>query len=151
MDSAAKENILPDLLSERLGGLILKDEQRLAVEALMSGKDVLAILPTGFSKSVIYQSFVFAKDSSSIVVIVPRRSIIDDQLQSNDLGLKAVAFEKKPELMKDIAANKFQVIFASAEQVLSKEFRDLLKDESSEFRKNLSLVVVDKSHTIETW
>ena len=151
MDSAAKENILPDLLSECLGGLILKDEQRLAVEALMSGKDVLAILPTAFSKSVIYQSFVFAKDSSSIVVIVPRRSIIDDQLQSNDLGLKAVAFEKKPELMKDIAANKFQVIFASAEQALSKEFRDLLKDESSEFRKNLSLVVVDKSHTIETW
>ena len=102
MDSAAKESILPDRLSERLGGLILKDEQRLAVEALMSGKDVLAVLPTGFGKSVIYQSFVIAKDSSSIVVIVPLRSIIDDQLQSNDFGLKAVAFEKKPELMKDI-------------------------------------------------
>ena len=116
----AKENILPDLLSERLGGLILKDEQRLAVEALMSGKDVLAMLLTGFSKSVIYQSFVFAKDSSSIVVIVPLRSTIDDQLQTNNFGLKAVAFEKKPELMKDIAANKFQVIFASAEQALSK-------------------------------
>ena len=117
----------------------------------MSGKDVLAVLPTGFGKSVIYQSFVIAKDSSSIVVIVPLRSIIDDQLQSNDFGLKAVAFEKKPELMKDIAANKFQLIFASAEQALSKEFRDLLKDESSEFRKNLSLVVVDECHTIETW
>ena len=151
MDSAAKKNILPDRLSERLGGLILKDEQRLAVEALMSGKDVLAVLPTGFGKSVIYQSFVIAKDSSSIVVIVPLRSIIDDQLQSNDFGLKAVAFEKKPELMKDIAANKFQVIFAFVEQALSKEFRDLRKDESSEFRKNLSLSVVDECHTIETW
>ena len=43
--------------------------------------------------------------------------------------------------MKHIAANKFQVIFASAEQALSKEFRDLLKDESSEFRKNLSLLL----------
>ena len=80
MDSAAKESILPDRLSEHLGGLILKDEQRLAVEALMSGKDVLAVLPTGLGKSVIYQSFVAAKDSSSIVVIVPLRSIIDDQL-----------------------------------------------------------------------
>ena len=114
MDSAAKESILSDRLSEHLGGLILKDEQKLAVEALMSGKDVLAVLPTGFGKSVIYQSFVIAKDSSSIVVIVPLRSIIDDQLQSNDFGLKAVAFEKKPEWLKDIAANKFQVIFASA-------------------------------------
>ena len=104
----------------------------------MSGKDVLAVLRTGFGKSVIYQSFVIAKDSSSIIVIVPLRSIIDDQLQSNDFRLKAVAFEKKPELMKDIAANKFQVIFASVEQ-------------ASEFRKNLSLVVVDECHTIETW
>ena len=78
MDSAAKESILPDRLSERLGGLILKDEQRLAVEALMSRKDVLAVLPTGFGKSIIYQSFVIAKDSSSIVFIVPLRSI-DDQ------------------------------------------------------------------------
>ncbi|CAH3156858.1 unnamed protein product [Porites lobata] len=81
MDSAAKESILPDRLSERLGGLILKDEQRLAVEALMSGKDVLAVLPTGFGKSVIYQSFVITKDSSSTFVIIPLRSIIDDQLQ----------------------------------------------------------------------
>ena len=89
MDLAAKEIILSDRLSECLGGLILKDEQRLAVEALMSGKDVLAVLPTGFGKSVIYQSFVIAKDSSSIVVIVPLRSIIDDQLQSNLIKLFA--------------------------------------------------------------
>ena len=87
MDLATKEIILPDRLSECLGGLILKDEQRLAVEALMSGKDVLAVLPTGFGKSVIYQSFVIAKDSSSIVV--PLRSIIDDQLQSNLIKLFA--------------------------------------------------------------
>ena len=65
MDSVAKESILPDHLSKRLCGLILKDEQKLAIEALMSGKDVLAVLPTGFGKSVIYQSFVIAKDSSS--------------------------------------------------------------------------------------
>ena len=81
------------------------------------------MLPTGFGKSVIYQSFVIAKDFSSIVVIVPLRSIFDDQLQSNDFGLKAVAFEKKPELMKDIAANKFQVIFAWTLQIMRCKFR----------------------------
>ena len=88
MDSAAKESILSERLSERLGGLIFKNEQKLAVEALMSGKDVLAVFPTGFGKSVIYQNFVIAKDSSSVVVIVLLRSLIDDQLQSNDFGLK---------------------------------------------------------------
>ena len=34
---------------------------QLAVEALLSGKNVMAILPTGFGKSIIYQSFAVAK------------------------------------------------------------------------------------------
>ena len=143
-------------LSDQLGGLLLKEEQRLAIEALLSGKDVMAVLPTGFGKSVIYQSFVIAKNfanvnTASIVVVVPLRSIIEDQLQSNDFGLKAVAFEKIPQLLTDIGANKYNVIFASAEQALSAEFTALLKDESSEFKRNLSLVVIDECHTVETW
>lgn len=45
-----------------LGGLMLKREQKEAVSRLLEGKDVLAVLPTGFGKSLIYQSFVLAKD-----------------------------------------------------------------------------------------
>ena len=74
----------------------------------MSGKDVIAVLPTGFGKSIKYQSFVIAKNlaiTASIVVFVPLRCIIEDQLQSNDFGLKAVAFDKIPKLSKDIGAN----------------------------------------------
>ena len=88
-------------LSDQLGGLVLKEEQKLAVEALFSGKDVMAILPTGFRKFIIYQSFVIAKNvanTASIVVVVPLRSIIKDLLESNDFGLKAIAFEKIPKL-----------------------------------------------------
>ena len=50
----------------------------------------MAVLPTGFGKSILYQSFVIAKNfanTASIVVVVPLRSIIEDQLQSNDFGL----------------------------------------------------------------
>ena len=91
-------------LSDQLGGLVLKEEQKLAIEALLSGKDAMTVLPTGFGKSVICQSFVIAKNfanvnTASIVVVVPLRSIIEDQLQSNDFGLKAVAFEKIPQLL----------------------------------------------------
>ena len=42
-------------LSDQLGGLVLNEEQKLAVEALLSGKDVMAVLPAGFGKSIIYQ------------------------------------------------------------------------------------------------
>ena len=40
----------------------LKREQHIAVRDLLAGKDVLAILPTGFGKSLIYQTFVQACD-----------------------------------------------------------------------------------------
>ena len=65
MDSVTKENTIDVSLdvSEHLGGLVLKEEQKLAVEALLSGKDVMAILPTGFGKSIIYQSFVVSTAS----------------------------------------------------------------------------------------
>ena len=40
------ENIL-DNLCIRLGSLIFKEEQKLAVEALLSLKDAMVVLPTG--------------------------------------------------------------------------------------------------------
>ena len=40
----------------------LKPEQEVAVMSLLVGKDVLAVLPTGYGKSLIYQMFVRAKD-----------------------------------------------------------------------------------------
>ena len=36
---------ISSMLSDHLGGLVLKEEQKLAVEALLSGKDVMAVLP----------------------------------------------------------------------------------------------------------
>jgi superfamily II DNA helicase RecQ len=36
----------------------LKPEQEIAVRDLLEGKDVLAVLPTGFGKSLIYQTFL---------------------------------------------------------------------------------------------
>ena len=40
--------------------LILTPEQRQAVEALLQGRDVLAVLPTGYGKSMIFQVYVAA-------------------------------------------------------------------------------------------
>ena len=36
-------------------GLVLKAEQKEDVETLLRGKDVFAVLPTGFGKSLIFQ------------------------------------------------------------------------------------------------
>ena len=46
---------LADLNAVARGELKLKPEQEVAVKSLLDGKDVLAVLPTGYGKSLIYQ------------------------------------------------------------------------------------------------
>ena len=48
---AAIESVLEDIDST----FILKEEQRNAIKAFVDRKDVFAVLPTGFGKSLIYQ------------------------------------------------------------------------------------------------
>ena len=64
--------------------LTLRPEQRQAVEALLQGKDVLAILQTGHGKSMIFQVYVAAnalkmKEHQTVLVVCPLRCIISPQ------------------------------------------------------------------------
>ena len=62
----------------------LKAEQYEALEAIISGRDVIAILPTGFGKSLIFQLFCDVKLASNpntcILVVAPLKSIMEDQI-----------------------------------------------------------------------
>ena len=94
----------------------LKPEQKQAVEALLAGQDVLAILPTGFGKSLIYQMFCMAKLSSnanaSVLVISPLNSIIEEQVNElNDLGLPSVQLkENDADCLKAISEGNFRAL-----------------------------------------
>ena len=70
-------------LSDHLRRLVLKEEQKLAVEALLSGKDVMAVLPTGFGKSIIYQSFVVPKDLTAAFQLFCAMFLIMLQVRGN--------------------------------------------------------------------
>ena len=82
-----------DALARDLG-FILKSEQKEAVESLLRGRDVFGVLPTGFGKSPIYQLFVLAKNaspkaaSSVEIVICPLKSIIEEQITSNEFNFR---------------------------------------------------------------
>ena len=67
--------------------IILKREQETAVKELLAGRDVMAILPTGFGKSLTFTVFAITKEqlrsekTCAIVVSIPfKKSIINDQI-----------------------------------------------------------------------
>ena len=73
------------IISEKLKILkisSLKAEQKQAVVGLLNGKDVMAILPTTFGKSVIFELFTLVKmhedELTSLVIVSPLTSIMED-------------------------------------------------------------------------
>lgn len=58
----------------------LHPEQRIAMEAIQGGRDTLAVLPTGFGKSLIYQVTAVLADRPTLVVS-PLLALIADQEQ----------------------------------------------------------------------
>jgi superfamily II DNA helicase RecQ len=149
------ESIISKVCEEKLRGIVLKEEQKTAVESLLAGKDVLAVLPTGFGKSLIFQVFVEARAivlhrEVSVLVISPLVSVVQDQiLEAESLGITCRAL--KDVTFKDSTTCTPQLIFASAEEVKGKAFQQILKDPKSSLNISLELIVVDESHTVETW
>ena len=62
----------------KLGDIFLKPKQVAYLDFLYHGRDVVAVLPTGFGKSLIYQVLPFlfpVKDKSNIVIVVKPHNI----------------------------------------------------------------------------
>ena len=153
MDKALEKlNILRH--SER--EIVLKKEQETAVENLILGNNVLAVLPTRFGKSMIFTIYLLAKleferqannDATvCILIISPLTSIICDQIaEMESLGFTALKLMDKT--LKDILLYQPQFMYCSAENATSQSFLDALQGELH----NVAAIVVDESHTVETW
>ena len=101
--------------------VVLKPEQETAINNLLNGRDVMAILPTGFGKSMIYTVFALAKEEISssktcVIVIAPLKSIIDDQI-SEMLSLSCTAIELTMEAVNVVRESPPQFLYCSAETV----------------------------------
>lgn len=76
----------------------LKPLQVKCLEYLLKGFDVIAVLPTGFGKSLLFQllpDFLPVKSEKNIVLVVcPLNSIMEDQLKVlKDIGVSADVLE----------------------------------------------------------
>ncbi|XP_044183719.1 ATP-dependent DNA helicase hus2/rqh1-like [Acropora millepora] len=133
-----------------------KAEQKQAVVGLLDGKDVMAILPTGFGKSLIFKLFTLVKMQedglTSLVIVWPLVSITEDQIKDfEDLGIYAAKLHCDEKMLEEIAAREHRVIFGSAKAVLDKRFRKVLRDDMKPFHSHVKLIDVDECHTVETW
>ena len=131
-DAALQEAL--NFLSERGFNRELRQERKSSVKQLLSAGDLLAVLPTGFGKSLIFQLLALVNDDHVVLVICPLKSIVNDQFkEASSMGISAGSLSDC--LQADIA----------------KSFLEALKREGNSLRDNLAAIVVDESYTVETW
>jgi len=106
--------------------IVSKAEQEKALYSLLEGNDVLAVLPTGFGKTMIFTMFSVAARKQtlqapvSVLVISPLNSIITNQI--NDLEGLCKAAELK--------ADNLNAILKDPPHFISLRLRKSLKNTS---------------------
>jgi ATP-dependent DNA helicase RecQ len=138
------------LARERLGFDQLRPGQLPAVQALVAGRDVLAVLPTGAGKSAIYELAGLLR-AGPTVVVSPLIALEDDQLSHlRSAGLHAIVLNSRQSAGSRAAAllascQPDTFVFLSPEQLANEETRQTLE------RAAPGLFVVDEAHLISQW
>ncbi|RKO26045.1 ATP-dependent DNA helicase RecQ [Pseudarthrobacter phenanthrenivorans] len=144
---AASSFSLPTLRAGQLAG----------IAALVEGRDVLAVMPTGYGKSAIYQVaalHLHNRTGRPAVVVSPLIALQEDQLDglAGDLGAgTAVAINSSHSDSEVEAAweaaesGKATFVFLAPEQLAKQKTVDRLA------ALDISLFVVDEAHCVSSW
>lgn len=138
------------LLKQKYGFDQFRPGQLEVIDQLLAEKDVLAVLPTGTGKSLIYQ-LVGQVLPGIVVVVSPLISLMQDQVaRLNYQGEKRVAaltsqldYGARQRLLDHLERIKF--LFVSPEMLSQAPVLTALG------RVRLALFVVDEAHCISTW
>lgn len=122
------------------------------MRAVLHGRDLLAVMPTGSGKSAIYQVPSLLTGGATLVVS-PLLALQEDQITAiGESGAgRAVAINsalraaQRRQSWQAIESGSADFIFISPEQLANDEVVGLLR------RSRLSLLVVDEAHCVSAW
>ena len=152
-----------------LSDLSLKKEQKQAIYAVYSGKDVFVCLPTGFGKSACFHILPFLFDhkrglvgggnGSCAIIVSPLTALMADQVRSlRKNGVQAVIIAggsressvvDKECLATEKSFTSASHIFSSPEALAHVKWREAL--ENPLMFSRVCAVVVDEAHCVSKW
>jgi ATP-dependent DNA helicase RecQ len=143
---------LQQVARDTFGWAELTAEQRAAMEEVMAGRDVLAVLPTGAGKSAIYQVPALLLDGPTLIVS-PLLALQRDQVEGlgSSRAPEAVAVNSAQRAGEQRSAwaavqdGDAEYLFLSPEQ-LAKD--DVVAELAT---LGVSLFVVDEAHCVSAW
>ena len=139
------------VLKEYFGHDSYRAGQEQIVDSLLSGRDVLCIMPTGAGKSICYQVPALIFEGVTIVVS-PLISLMKDQVGSLVQSGVAAAYinsslsaNQYTKVLQNTVAGKYKIIYVAPERLATREFLNVCE------KINISLVAVDEAHCVSQW
>jgi ATP-dependent DNA helicase RecQ len=138
-------------LQERFGLQEFRPGQEETVAAVLEGRDVVAVMPTGAGKSLCFQLPALLLDGTTLVVS-PLIALMKDQvdgLRARDLAAAAVhsgmTSGERSAVEADLAAGRLRLLYVAPERLAQPGFRAVLG------RARVARLVVDEAHCISQW
>lgn len=140
-----------EILKENFGYDKFRFDQEKIIRCLLSGKDVLALMPTGGGKSLCYQLPALCLEGLALVVS-PLISLMRDQvvaLEQNGIAASfwnsTLDFSEKRAIEKKLHEKKLKLLYVAPEGIVSGTVLSLLRDQT------LSLIAIDEAHCVSQW
>jgi len=136
---------------ERFGVKRLRPGQREVIEAVLAGRDVIGIMPTGAGKSLCYQLPALFMEGTTVVVS-PLLSLMQDQVEKlADAEVEAAKLDstltarEEEQTTREIRRGHHDLVYVTPERLENPEAVAALA------RTGVSLLVVDEAHCVSQW
>ena len=136
------------LLKRYFGHAAFRGGQEALIDAILSGRDVLGVMPTGGGKSVCYQLPALLLPGLTVVVS-PLISLMKDQVAAlTEAGIPAaflnnsLSFEQLRSTYAKASAGQYKLLYVAPERLETESFLSLTA------RVPVSLLAVDEAHCI---
>lgn len=140
-----------DILHQTFGYPTFRPHQEQIVEAVVSGRDVMAVMPTSAGKSICYQVPALALGGLTIVVS-PLISLMSDQVMAlRELGVAAACLNsaldahERSQTLTEMSRGLLNLVYVAPERLADPAFLDVVQSHG------LSLLAVDEAHCISQW
>ncbi|MBP3893046.1 MAG: ATP-dependent DNA helicase RecQ [Atopobiaceae bacterium] len=138
-------------LSTHFGYESFRPGQERVIQAILDGRDTMAVMPTGAGKSVCYQVPAAVMGGLTIVVS-PLISLMADQVFAlKEVGIRGSFYNStlkprvRPEVLRRALAGWYDLMYVAPERLADPDFRAFAA------QAHVPLVAVDEAHCVSQW
>ncbi|NEX12284.1 MAG: DNA helicase RecQ [Prosthecochloris sp.] len=138
-------------LNKVFGFNAFRPNQGEVVQAILSGRDAFAVMPTGGGKSLCYQLPAVVMEGTC-VVISPLIALMKDQVDGARVnGIRAAYLnsslspDEQSLVMSELTSNRLDLLYVAPERFSLEHFQTVLKE------VKMSMAVIDEAHCISEW